>query len=82
MPNAFEYGLIVGATYPARKGARSAERTILWISADGEKVQYDSDAVANGRRYPTVIADVFAKWAGITPPAAEPPARSGEETEG
>jgi hypothetical protein len=65
MPLAKHYGLTVGATYESRKGSRSPARTILWISADGGTVEYDSDAVADGRRFPEVCADAFAGWAAL-----------------
>lgn len=65
MATASEYGLKVRETYSSRKGSHSPEREIIWISADGGRVQYDGAAVRYGRPYPTVTADDFAKWAGI-----------------
>lgn len=59
------YGLTTGTTYQARKGARSPYRTIIWISGEGDRVQYDGPAVAQGRHYPTITVDAFVKWAGI-----------------
>ena len=69
MATASEYGLKVGETYPGRKGSSSPSREIIWITADGGKVQYDSAAVRLGQKYPTVTADAFARWAGIDCPA-------------
>lgn len=60
-----DYGLEVGRSYRSRKGSRSPDREIIWISNDGTRVQYDGDAVKLGRRFPVVSADAFAKWAGI-----------------
>lgn len=68
MGTAESYGLKVGETYESRKGSRSPDREILWISEDGDRVQYDGLAVGIGRHYPTVTADAFAKWAGISTP--------------
>ena len=65
MGTASEYGLKVGEVYPSRKGSRSPDRYIMWISPDGTKVQYDGDAVRRGQHYPTTTGDAFAKWAGI-----------------
>lgn len=66
--------LQVGATYrgkrPRRVGTAADrsptynDRTILWLSGDGSRVQYDGPAVALGRNYPTVSADDFLAWAG------------------
>lgn len=66
MATAKDYGLEVGETYRSRKGSRSPDRTILWISSDGTMVQYDGLAVPIGRLFPRVTADGFAKWAGIS----------------
>lgn len=62
---ASDYGLAQGSTYSARTGSRSPERTVLWISPDGRRVQYDGPAVRIGRNYPVVSAEAFAKWAGL-----------------
>jgi hypothetical protein len=64
---AADYGLAVGETYQSRRGSRSPERTIIWISDDGRRLQYDGPAVRIGRHYPAVSADAFASWAGIEP---------------
>lgn len=63
--NAHELGLEVGKSYPARKGSRSPERTIIWINEVGDRVQYDGPAVQNGRHYPSVSTEDFARWAGL-----------------
>lgn len=60
-----DYGLKVGEVYRPRKGSRSSEREILWISADGRMIQYDGPAVRLGRHHPTVSVDSFVKWAGL-----------------
>ncbi len=61
-----ELDLKVGHIYRPRKGSRSPEREIIWISPDGKTVQYDGPAVHMGSRYPTIPTEKFAKWAGIT----------------
>lgn len=66
MATAEEYGLRVGETYQSRKGSRSPDRKILWISSDGTVIQYDGPAVPIGRLFPRITADGFAKWAGIS----------------
>lgn len=65
-PMASDYGIEQGATYPARRGSRSPERTVLWISPDGRRVQYDGPAVKLGHNYPVVTTEAFAKWAGLS----------------
>lgn len=58
--------LRVGKVYTSRKGSRSPYRVIIWISADGEKVQYDGPAVRWGQRFPVVSRAAFLKWAGLS----------------
>lgn len=68
-----ENDIQVGKTYRAKKPTRYFyfsvgevfnDRTVLWISPDRTKVQYDGPAVKMGRHYPTVPMDKFVKWAG------------------
>jgi len=64
-----EKDLKAGAYYRAKKPRKMYDggfndRRILWISADREKVQYDSPTVGNGRHYPTVPTERFLKWVG------------------
>ena len=40
------------------------DRQVLWISEDGEKIQYDSPTVAIGRKFPTIPREKFEAWAG------------------
>lgn len=65
MATASEYGIAEGQTYDSRKGSVSPPRDVIWVSADGMRVQYDGAAVRPGARYPVVSADAFAKWAGL-----------------
>ncbi|MEL8056269.1 MAG: hypothetical protein AAGK66_08950 [Pseudomonadota bacterium] len=66
MATAAEYGVELGRTYSSRKGSRSPNRYVMWISSDGLLVQYDGPAVPLRSRYPEVSADTFAKWAGMS----------------
>jgi len=55
--------------YRAKKPVRCSDggfndRCVLWVSTDGQKVQYDSPTVGNGRHYPTVTLEKFLKWMG------------------
>lgn len=63
-----EKDLIVGHEYSARKPKNmmfgSDNRVIVWRSADGSSVQYDSDTVKIGRHLPTVPTEKFLKWVG------------------
>lgn len=61
-----EADLEVGGLYRAKKpltcrNGEPNDRVILWIGSG--KVQYDSYAVANGRRYPSVTFEKFLAWA-------------------
>jgi len=61
--------LKAGAYYRAKKPRKVIDggfndRRILWISADREKVQYDSPTVVFARHYPTVSTERFLKWVG------------------
>jgi hypothetical protein len=61
--------LKAGCYYRAKKPRRLFDggfndRKILWISKDGEKVQYDSPTIGIGRHYPTVSMERFLKWVG------------------
>lgn len=63
----------VGRTYATAKPAPAGatflhkgflnDRQVLWISEDRQWVQYDSPAIAFGRRYRKVDMAVFAAWA-------------------
>lgn len=39
------------------------DRTVLWISRDRTKVQYDHPFISIGRHYPTTTMERFLKWA-------------------
>lgn len=43
------------------------DRILVWVG--GDEVQYDSDTVKDGRRYPRVPVEKFLKWADkdVTP---------------
>lgn len=65
--NLIEADIQVGKTYRAKRfrsglGANN-DRYILWISPDRQYVQYDSDTVRNGYKYPKVTMDQFLRWA-------------------
>lgn len=57
----------VGRTYRAKRRtmlrAGPNDRRVLWINDERTCVQYDSAAVHDGMRYPTVQMADFAKWA-------------------
>lgn len=64
----------IGATYRGKTRrsndwGQSNDRTVLYISPLGE-VQYDSDMLPNGRRYPRVTMDKFLRWAAAEVPAS------------
>lgn len=65
MNTAADYGIEIGKTYESRKGSKAQPREVIWISADGLKVQYDGPAVKLGSQYPAVSAEAFAKFAGL-----------------
>ena len=55
-----------GGTFRGKRPRRNLlgeydDRTILYVGS--ETVQYDSIAVRQGRRYPSVSIDRFLKWA-------------------
>lgn len=58
--------LIVGHTYSAKKPRRmlfgNDDRTIVYFNGI-DKVQYDSDTVAIGRRLPMIFVGQFLRWA-------------------
>jgi hypothetical protein len=59
--------LIVGHCYSAKRSSVVLfrginDRMILHIGAMGD-IQYDSPTVKPGRRFPTVTAEAFLKWA-------------------
>ena len=61
--------LKAGSYYRAKKPRKMFDggfndRRILWINPDGDKVQYDSPTVRDGRHYPTVSIEKFLKWVG------------------
>jgi len=49
--------------YQTREGFVN-DRGVLWISDDGQTVQYDSPSVRMGGRYPKVSREAFLNWAG------------------
>lgn len=59
----------VGKTYRGKRAYKTVfsdlydDRTVLWVSEDRLRVQYDSPAVRIGRRYPTVSMEKFCRWA-------------------
>jgi hypothetical protein len=57
-----EVGKIYRAKNPANAHGFYNDRQVLWC--DENKVQYDSPAVAIGRRQPIVDREKFEKWAG------------------
>lgn len=68
-----ELELVVGGVYRAKRprkmwvdidGPVYNDRTILWMSDDGGRLQYDGPAVGVGRHYPKVSREQFLKWAG------------------
>nr|DAI22418.1 MAG TPA: hypothetical protein [Caudoviricetes sp.] len=69
-----ESDLKPGRVYSAKKpqidwSGLLNDRQILWIGQDYTKdgiktcVQYDSPTVSPGRKYPTITAEKFLKWA-------------------
>lgn len=40
------------------------DRLVLWVSVDRTQIQYDSNSVRTGRKYPTCTMLAFLKWAG------------------
>lgn len=57
----------VGGRYRAKRFRDAGlgvtnDREVLWVSPDRRSVQYDSDSVARGRRYPTVAMVDFLVW--------------------
>lgn len=64
--------LKVGHVYRAKRPARSGtifkpvynDRMIVWVSAWGNEVQYDSPSVSIGRKLPIVSKEKFLSWAG------------------
>lgn len=67
MSDLTEKDLTEGGLYRAKNPRKCAngefnDRVILWRS--NTRVQYDSYAVANGRKYPEIGIDQFLKWAG------------------
>ncbi len=65
--------LQVGKVYRAKKPLPAGtmfsqffnDRQIVWMSLDGQIIQYDGPAVAIGRRLPKVTREKFEKWAEI-----------------
>lgn len=62
--------LKVGRVYSAKRPRAHGiaepllnDRQIVWMDSLGVEVQYDSPAVANGRRYPRVPVEKFLAWA-------------------
>lgn len=64
--------LKVGKVYRAKRFREgffgtNNDRIILWIGASS--VQYDSDTVKDGRRYPTTSIESFLNWAAREAPS-------------
>lgn len=63
--------IVVGKTYRAKRfrgyPTWNNDRVVLWTN--GTQVQYDSDTVRQGGRYPRVSMEAFLKWAAreVTP---------------
>lgn len=63
--------LKVDKTYRAKKPRRAGrsfgglinDRTIIWMSVDGSKIQYDGPAIGVGSNYPIVSREKFLDWA-------------------
>jgi hypothetical protein len=55
-------GRVYRAKNPANLGGLFNDRQVLYVGL--EFVQYDGPAVVNGRKYPKVTHEAFAKWAG------------------
>lgn len=57
----------VGRTYrgkrPGNAGGLVNDRTVVWVGAIENTVQYDGPAVRDGARYPKVGHAEFLKWA-------------------
>lgn len=64
----------VGATYRGKRfqsgfAGITNDRRVLWVSQDRQSVQYDSDTVKQGARFPTVTMHKFLNWAKHELPA-------------
>lgn len=65
-PNDIKLGRTYRAKRPAPAGGYPAfynDRTVVYISRDRSRVQYDGPAVAVGRTLPFVKMEQFANWA-------------------
>ena len=64
--------IVVGHVYAAKRPSAVGpffeplwnDRQVKWISKDGFYVQYDSPAIRNGGKFPTILLDKFIAWAG------------------
>ena len=64
-----ELKIEAGKYYRAKKPLKCLDggfndRVVLWVSTDGNRIQYNSYSVADGRHYPTVPLEKFQQWAG------------------
>lgn len=59
--------LKIGRTYRAKRYRQlwmgNNDRHIVWMSKDRTRVQYNSDTVKIGRRYPIIDIEKFLRWA-------------------
>ena len=62
-PQLEQQDIEVGVWY-AGKRRDTYNRLVIWISPSRTQVQYDSDAVKDGRPYPRVSMEQFLSWAG------------------
>jgi len=62
-PSDLKVGRVFSAKRPRSSGSLLNDRQIVYVSPLGDQVQYDSPAVAFGRKLPIVTVDEFLKWA-------------------
>lgn len=58
-----------GKFYRAKKPTKCEDggfndRHVLYVSRDGNRVQYDSPTIGQNRHYPTIELEKFLKWVG------------------
>lgn len=78
--------ITVGRVYRAKRPRSHGrgivnDRTVVWVSEDRTRVQYDGPAVDIGKHFPTVDMAAFLTWAReevIPDPATEPGAPPSE----
>lgn len=65
----------VGVTYRGKRFMQGIgcnnDRTVIWISEDRKSLQYDSDTVKQGARYPRIDMSKFLRWVKCETPAEE-----------